>query len=320
MLPGFQKLSSPEARERFETAWGSSLPEGNGLGARDILTKAESGEIKGLYVVGENPVDTYPDRSHAESAFKGLEFLVVQDMFLTSTAQMAHVVLPVGSFAEKTGTFTSAERLVQLLKPLWKPVESMSDLQIFITLAALMGHPSLTYAGPDQVMDEIASLVDVYKGISYERIGDEGIHWPCVDDEDPGKKMLYEGGFPSGKARLVPAPSLEEPARDELPMYLIPGTLKFHSGSLSQHSPSLMEVSPEGLAEMSPEDMQALGLEDNDSIKLTNANETSIELKVKGSKRVGAGCVIVPQHFPNLKLNLLCRWDDPTPKVKVEKA
>ena len=320
MLPGFQKLSDSEARKKFENAWGSHLPEGQGLGARDILTKAESGEIKGLYIVGENPVDTYPDRNQVERALKGLEFLVVQDMFLTPTAQMAHAVLPVGLFAEKSGTFTSAERLVQLLRLLWKPVEARSDMQIFIALAALMGQPALTYAGSEQVMDEIASLVDVYKGISYDRIGDSGIHWPCVDDNDPGKKTLYEGGFPSGKAQLVPAPTLEEPTENGLPMYLIPGILKFHSGSLSLHSPSLMEVSPEALAEMNSEDMESLSLEDNDNIKITDATGSAIELKVKGSKRARVGYVIVPKHFSNVKLNLLCRWDNPTPKVKVEKA
>ncbi len=320
LLPGFNSMADEAARAKFEAAWEAQLPQGIGLSASQILAKAESGEIRGLYVVGENPVETYPDRAQVEKALAKLEFLVVQDLFSTSTAKMAHAVLPVASFAEKIGTFTSADRLVQRLRPALKTTAGKSDLEIFTALAALMGKPSMTYAGPEQVMEEIAGLVDVYRGLSYDRLADRGIHWPCVDAEDPGKKLLYEGGFPGGKARLAPAAAIQEPRANELPMYLIPGILKFHSGSLSQWSAAMMEVCPDGDAEINRKDLKGLGLKAGDMVKITNAEGTSIQVRVKPSRRALEGSIIVPQHFPAWKLNTLTRWGQPVVKVKVEKV
>jgi predicted molibdopterin-dependent oxidoreductase YjgC len=320
LLPGFKSVSDEEARARFEQAWESPLPEAPGMNAEEILTKAESGEIRGLYIVGENPLDTYPDRARIEQALAKLEFLVVQDMFETSTAKMAHAVLPVTAFAEKSGTFTSAERLVQRVKPVLRNPGAKSDLEIFIVLAALMGKPSMTYVGPEQVMDEIAGLVDVYGGISYDRIEKHGITWPCVDPEDPGQEVLYEGGFPNGKASLVPAPPIQEPERDGLPMTLIPSTLMFHSGSFTEWSPSLMEVKGEGIARMNPHDVKVLGLKEGDRAKITSAAGSSIEVTVAASSRAVEGTVVIPHHFPAVKLNSLTRWEEPVVRVNVEKV
>ena len=319
LLPGFHSITDEAARTKFEAAWDAKLPQERGLSAAEILAKAESGEIRSLYVVGENPLDTYPDRAQVERALAKLEFLVVQDLFVTSTAKMAHAVLPVASFAEKIGTYTSADRFVQRLRPALKTTGGKSDLEIFTALAALMGKPSMTYAGPEQVMEEIADLVNVYRGVSYDRIADGGIHWPCVDAEDTGKKLLYEGGFPAGKARFMPAAAIQGPLADEPTMYLIPGILKFHSGSMSQWSAAMKEVCPNGDAEMSPKDLKALGLTAGDTVKITNAEGTSIQVKVKPSRRALEGSIIVPQHFPEWKLNSITRWDRPVVKVKVEK-
>ncbi len=250
LLPGFHRISDETARKKFETVWGASIPSEKGLDALQILDKAESGEIRGLYIVGENPLETYPERTKTEKALGNLEFLVVQDLFLTSTAKMAHAVLPVSSFAEKIGTYTSAERLVQRIRPVLPSAKGKADMEIFTALAALMGSPSMTYAGPEQVMNEIAGLVDVYRGISYDRLTEKGIPWPCVDAEDPGKSILYESGFPGGKAHFVPAAPPSTLSKDGLPMRLVPGILKFHSGSFSEWSSSLMEVCPEGFVEM----------------------------------------------------------------------
>jgi predicted molibdopterin-dependent oxidoreductase YjgC len=320
LLPGFKKIDDEEARSRFEEAWGSPLPAEKGMSAREILAKAESGEIKALYIVGENPLDTYPDRARVERALGKLELLVVQDMFLTSTAKMAHAVLPVTAFAEKTGTLTSAERRVQRLRPVLRPRGAKSDLEIFSALAALMGKPVMTYAGPEQVMYEIAELVEPYRGVSYDRIGDTGILWPCVDEEDPGTAILYEGGFPGGKAALTPAPAVE-PGRDNgYPMVLIQGLSHFHSGSWSEWSSALMEVCPEGPAELNPGDMEQLGVGDGDKVKITSPEGLWIQVKAERSLRPAKGTVIVPQHFSALKLNSLTGWDTPVVKVKVEKV
>ena len=320
LLPGFHSLADEQARTRFEATWGGPLPKEPGMNAAGILEAAENGDIRGLYVVGENPLETYPNRGQVEQALSKLQFLVVQDLFLTSTARLAHAVLPIASFMEKNGTVTSAERMIQRVKPVWKPVESKSDLEIFTALAAMMGKPAMTYPGPERVMDEIATMVDVYKGVSYDRMGDHGIQWPCVDAEDPGKSRLYEGGFPAGKAQLQPAPSFQASPDQEGPFSLIQGVLKFHSGSISQLSFSLLEVVAGAVAEMNRSDMKAVGLSDGDRARMTDPFGASITVNVKSSRRAPAGVVIVPQHFSEVMLNTLTRWNDPVPKVRVEKV
>ena len=289
LLPGFHRISDETARKKFETVWGASIPSEKGLDALQILDKAESGEIRGLYIVGENPLETYPERTKTEKALGNSEFLVVQDLFLTSTAKMAHAVLPVSSFAEKIGTYTSAERLVQRIRPVLPSAKGKADMEIFTALAALMGSPSMTYAGPEQVMNEIAGLVDVYRGISYDRLTEKGIPWPCVDAEDPGKSILYESGFPGGKAHFVPAAPPSTLSKDGLPMRLVPGILKFHSGSFSEWSSSLMEVCPEGFVEMNSSDMKETGAtgrrESENHIPRRNRHTCASEEVSSGLKR-----------------------------------
>jgi formate dehydrogenase alpha subunit len=319
LLPGFKSILDEEARKKFEAAWEASLPSEKGLDAQAILESARNKDIRGMYVVGENPLETYPDREQTKKSLESLEFLVVQDLFLTPTAEMAHVVLPVTSFAGKIGTYTSADRRVQRLRPVLNIPGPKSDLEIFQSLSDLMGKPGVSYAGPEQIMDEIAELVEVYEGISYRRLEGHGLPWPCLDNEDPGQEMLYEGGFPREKAWLAPAPPCDAPSADGLPMVLVPGILKFHSGSFSQWSASLMEVSPEGTAEMNRADMKSMGFADGDSVRITDATGFSIVMNVKRSRRAVEGSVIVPQHFASLKLNNLTRWDQPLVKVQVGK-
>jgi predicted molibdopterin-dependent oxidoreductase YjgC len=226
----------------------------------------------------------------------------------------------VASFMEKTGTFTSAERLVQRLHPTFRSPSVKTDLEIFVVLAAMMGKPSMTYSGPEQVMTEIAGLVETYAGISYDRLAQGPIPWPCVDSEDPGKPVLYEGGFPKGKAQLAPAPNPAATAVDDLPFYLVSGILKFHSGSFSQWSPSLMEVCPDGLAEMHRNDLKALDLKEGDTVRLSTGDGASIQLNVSWSRRALQGTVIVAEHSSQVKLNTLLSWAKAVVKVRVEKV
>jgi formate dehydrogenase alpha subunit len=318
LLPGCKSLEDADARAKVEAAWGSAIPREKGLSAAEILQKAESGEIKALYIVGENPIETYPDRAQVERALAKLDLLVVQDMFPTPTAQVAHAVLPVKSFAEKSGTFTSAERLVQLINPILKSVAGKSDLEIFSLVAGKLG-ASFNYSGPEHVMEEISTLVDEYKGISHKRLSQAGLQWPCLDAEDAGKPVLYQGSFPGGKAKLISAAPIKAAKSSDLPMFLIPETLKFHSGSFSTWSPSMMEVCPTGALEMNEKDLKALGLKDGDSVRVTLENGAGVTAAVKRSRRAIGGSILAPGHFAALKLNSLTKWNEPVIKVKVEK-
>ena len=202
-----------------------------------------------------------------------------------------------------------------------KRTDAKTDLEVFLALAALMGHPAMTYASVEQIMGEIAAVAGVYKGVTEARLGSNGIPWPCIDGEDPGNEILYAGGHPGGKAKLMPVSTMPEAqAVNGLPFALIPGLLKFHSGSMSLWSESLMEVCPEGFAEMNRKDMRSLGLNDGDVVKMTNAAGKSVRAKAKRSRRALQGSVIVPRHFSEIGLNLLSSWDGSVIRVNVEKV
>jgi len=320
LLPGFALLEDEASRKKFDSLWKTKLPATAGLNAREILAGAETGAIKALYVVAENPVDDYPDRLQVEKAFKEAEFVVVQDIFFSSTAKLADVVLPACSALEKNGTFTSAERRVQTLRPSTKEKLGKSDLELFELLAKRMGSAQFTYSSPEAVMAEISKCCDVYAGVSYDGLGANGIIWPCKDSGDSGASILCQGGFPTGKAKLAPAGPLNAPVAKDGQFVLVQGVSKFHSGSMSMWSSSLIQVCPEPLAEMCTADMNTLGVEEGNTIRLTSETGESVRLKVKWSRRSLPGEIIVPCHFPSLKLNSLVKWNEPLVKVKVEKA
>jgi predicted molibdopterin-dependent oxidoreductase YjgC len=319
-LPGFAHILDEDARKKFESAWDCRLPRERGLHARQILEAAENGRICGLYVAGENPLETYPDRQLTARVLRNLEFLVVQDLFLTPTAQAADVVLPAQSFTEKVGTYTNAERRIQRLQPIRESVGPRSDLEILLSLADLMGVPSMRNSNPEQVMEEIAELVDAYRGISYGRLNDGGLQWPCRDSNDPGSAILFESGFPEQEPPAVHVTPLETESAEGFDLSLIPTTLKFHSGSLSQWSESLMEVYPQGEAEMNRQDMMERGLRGGDLIKITGAPGASIVVPVRASSRALPGSVIVPGNLPSLGINELLGWEHPPARVNVEKV
>jgi len=202
-LPGYQGMGDEKVRKRFETFWETELPaHKEGLGALDILKKAEGGKIKALYLVGVNPVATYPGYFQTIDALDELDFLLVQDLFLTETAKHADVVLPALSFAEKEGTYTNLERRVQKLNKTIPTLEGCkSDGTIFMELSQLLGY-SMDYASPSKVMEEINRLVPLYGGIRYERLGSAGLQWPCKDANHPGTGYLYHDGFNDKKIRF----------------------------------------------------------------------------------------------------------------------
>jgi predicted molibdopterin-dependent oxidoreductase YjgC len=270
-----------------------------------MLANAEKGTLKGLYLAGENPLVTYPDTAQTQKALESLEFLVVQDQFLTPTAKLADVVLPVASFAEKSGTFTNFERRVQKLTPGIEQLEGVkTDLAIFNELSRLMGY-ELNADSPDQVMQEIRQLVPLYEPADYNALGTEGI-------------VLKAGGI---KGRFLPVESDGRiPAKSEsYPLVLLTGSILFHSGSLSTHSPELNQISPGGWVEIAPQDARNFQLDDGQPVVITSPRGT-IESTVKINRKQSPGMVFVPYHFEDQPVNRLTGKDLSLTYVTLQKA
>jgi formate dehydrogenase alpha subunit len=318
LLPGYADLQDAAERRRFEKAWEMTLPGNPGMGALDILQAAEEGKIKGLYIVGENPAVLYPDAGRTKKALAALDFLVVQDCFLTETASAAHVVLPAVTFAEKEGTFTNAERRVQRVRPALQPIgEARPDLWIFQELAKVMGY-SLGRISAASVMDEVRSLVPLYGGMEYTRLDkSSGLQWPCPSADHPGTPILYEKEFPGGKAKLIPAFFEEERVEGEFPYLLVTGPTLFHSGSLSTRSPGLSRLRGNSYVEVHPEDAAQLGLTNYQEVAL-KSKHGKITVKAAISEKTAPGVLFVPYHFGLHGGNQLTGRDLRITRVKVE--
>lgn len=322
-LPGYVPMEDQEGRKAFEDLWHVSLPPSEGRGAMAILEGCENGQVQGLYVVGENPVGTYPDKAWVERALGKVRFLVVQDLFMSETAELAHMVLPVASFAEKDGTFTSVDRRIQRLrKALATTAGVKTDLEIFMELAAAMG-AAFPYGGPEDVLEEIGRGVGLYRGIKWGEIPSGGLAWPLQGDAKPeGTPNLYAEEFPQGRARLRLEPREDRPLQGngrEFPWVLHPQTRWFHSGTFSTWSPSLMEVCPGPTVILHWEDAEEVGLHDGDQARVISAKGEvvgPVSTKVRGPR----GVVQAPHHFKDQALNRLVGWGEGIVWVRVEKA
>ena len=265
---------------------------------------------------------TYPDSARTKKALSALDFLVVEDCFLTETASLAHVVLPAASFAEKEGTFTNVDRRVQRVRPVVSPPgEARSDLWILQHLCREMGAPSGP-ASAREVNEEIRNLVPLYRGIDYARLDSPacpaGIQWPCPSPDHPGTPVLYEKEFPGGKARLAYAdPGPNTDGRDSS-LVLATGPTMIHSGSLSTRSPGLLRLQGESFALLHPQDARGLGLEDGQTVSLESPRG-SIQVRVTISTKAAPGVLFVPYHFGESGANQLTGWDLKVTRVKLEK-
>ena len=309
-LPGYHGIKNPEHRAKFELAWSAPLPTNDGLTVVEMEDGAYDGSIKALYIMGENPMGSSPDVNHVEKALKNLEFLVVQEMFLNETAELADVVFPACSFAEKDGTFTNTERRVQLLQQAVPAIgESKPDWQIVCELAAAMGQP-FPYQSSAQVMEEIASLVPLYAGIRHERLHNGGLQWPCLDTDHPGTRFLYADDFPtaSGKGKFwaVEYENLGEEADDQFPLVLSTGRLleHYHTGTMSRRNIGLDAMKPEGEVEVNPIDAKRYNVAAGEKVKLVS-HHGEIEVKVKVTERSPEGTVFYPFHFAEANANRL---------------
>ncbi len=335
LYTGYQAVAAPAIREKFETAWGVPLPSEPGLTLIEIINAAHQEKIKALYIVGENPVVSDPDISHTREALAKLEFLVVQDVFLSETAQLADVVLPGVTFAEKDGTFTNTERRVQLVRKAIEPVgNSQADWWITCQIAQRMGARGFAFANPSQIMDEIASLTPSYGGISYDRLEKGSLQWPCPTREHPGTPILHTERFvtSNGKGRFIPLeykPSMELPDA-EYPLVLTTGRslYQFHTGTLTRKVDGLNILRGEELVEINPKDASDLGIADGEVVRVTS-RRGQVSAKAKVTEVSPVGVISMTFHFAESAANLLTNTAlDPVAKipelkvcaVKVEKV
>lgn len=307
--PGYQRVDDAEAQARFEAGWGVPLSPDPGLNLNEMMKALPKGDIKGLFVMGEDIVLSEPNASKVEIGLNQCEFVVVQDIFLNETARFADVILPAACFAEKDGVFTNSDRRVQRVrKAVSPPGEARADWEILCDLARAVGYPMPNYANPGEIYAEMASLTDKFAGISHDRIDAAGIQWPCPTDEHPGTPTLHEQGLPPGKGRFQPVfyrPSAELPD-EEYPLLLSTGRTLYHYNSATQtlRASGAVAKQPENFIEMHRKDAKMRGLSDGQLVQVTSRRGT-VEAVVNVSPRMRRGCVWMPLHFPDSLTNRL---------------
>ena len=320
VFPGYQSVTADAIIDKMEAAWKiDGLSNKPGLTVTEMIPKAHCGEIKSLYIVGENPLVSDPDLNHAEKSFENLEFLVVQDIFLTETAQIADVVLPSLCFAEKDGTFSNTERKVQRIrKAIDGPGIAKTDWEITRGIAQAMG-VDMQYQNSQEIFQEIAEVTPSYKGISYDRTKNEGIHWPCPTNDHPGTPILHTGQFSRGKGlfhAIENKPPAEKPD-DSYPLVLTTGRVlyHYHTGTMTRKTDGLNERSPGSFVEISAADASKYNLQ-NDSMAEIVSRRGKIKARVAVSSKASAGTVFIPFHFAEAAANRLTNTAlDPVAKI-----
>jgi formate dehydrogenase major subunit len=322
VYPDYQSVEDPEVRARFEALWHTSLDDRRGLTTVEISDAAHRGEIKGIYIVGENPAMSDPDVEHVREGLARLEHLVVQDIFLTETAKYADVVLPASAWPEKDGTVTNTNRQVQRGRAaLPLPGNARQDLWIIQEIARRIGL-DWSYAGPADVFAEMKQAMPSLDNITWERVERESsVIYPCDTPDQPGNEIVFGEGFPtaSGRGRLVPAaiiPPAEEPD-EEYPMVLTTGRQleHWHTGAITRRASMLDELEPEAVASLAPAELRRLGIAAGDQIRVTTRRGT-IELKARADSGVAPGQVFIPFCYAEAAANVLTNPQlDPIGKI-----
>ncbi len=305
--PGYQKVDNDEVREKFEKAWGVKLNPNPGLKATEVFPAAIEGKIKGLYICGEDPVVSDPDTHHIIKALESLDFFVIQELFMTKTAQYADVILPGVSYAEKEGTFSNTERRVQRIRKAVEPVgEARLDTDILTDLMNAMGYPQkrLTAA---QIMDEVASVTPSFNGISHERLdAGETLQWPCKDKDHPGTPIMHVGHPARGKALLyaVDYKASQELPDDDYPFILMTGRILYHynAAAMTSRAPGLMDIAGEGFIEINYKDAERLGIKNKERISV-KSRRGEITAVAHVGRKVSEGETWMPFHFPDSPVN-----------------
>ena len=311
VYPDYQPVGSTESREKFERAWGVSLDPNPGLTVVEITTAARQGDIRGMYILGENPFISDPNTNKVREALTNLEFLAVQDIFLTETAEFADVILPATSYLEKTGTFTNTDRRVQVgQQVLDPPGEARTDWEITAEIGQRMGYP-MEYESAAEIFDEFAALTKNYHGLSHDLLGSTGKLWPCPDPENSdGTDILFGETFPTsnGRGKFVPCPyqHADELPDEEFPFVLTTGRIlqHWHTGTMTRRSRALNELEPEAFAAIHPSDLSGLGI-DGDQIVRISSRRGTIVLKARADDSVATGSIFIPFHFREAAANVL---------------
>jgi formate dehydrogenase alpha subunit len=320
VFSGYQKVADAAARAKFEKAWNAKLTDKPGLMVTQMLPAAMEGKIKALYIMGENPVLSDADLTHVVKALEQLEFLVVQDIFLTETAKLAHVVLPASSYAERDGTYANTERRVQLTQPVVAPPgQARRDWEIICDVATALGYP-MHYASTSAVNEEMRSLTPSYAGISHARL-EQGAElcWPCPSEDHPGTPILHRESFTRGLGQFHPVeyrPAAEE-TDASFPVVLTTGRMleHYHTGTMTRRSKGLDGLVPGPFVEVNGADAKKIRVKDGDSVRVTS-RRGSIVLPAKVGSRVEAGVLFIPFHFWEAAANVLTNSAyDPTARI-----
>ena len=324
LLPGYHRVDNEQSRKKFADRWGTELPTDTGLSAIEMIYNARDGKIKGMYIMGENPLLSFPSPALIKESLESLDFLVVHDMFLTETAKIANVVLPAASFAEKEGTFTNFEGRVQRVRKVIEPLgDSLPVWEIILRLSNVMGCP-MPYSSLQQIMDEIQELVPLYQVMDYRDSEMKGTSRADLDRDPLRNRRMYKGQFPSGFGRFSPV-QYEPPSKtlkDGYNLTMLAGSILYHSGtgSRSSRSPRLSEFSPEAFVELGESDAKQVGISQGDQVRVISpVGEVTAVAKLTDT--LPEGVVFMPICFPATPVNQL--FDivlDPRAKTPALKA
>ena len=318
---GYQAVTDQDVRDKFSKAWKVSLPDKPGLTITDMIPAMLEGKLKGLYVIGENPKLSDPDWNHLSMAMEKLDFLVVQELFLSETAQVADVVLAGASVAEKEGTFTNTERRCMRIHAAVPPRDNcLPDWQIIARLSTAMGY-EMSYANPEEIFNEMTSLTPKsYAGITYERMGVNGLQWPCPDVSHPGTPYLHKDTFTRGRGHFHAVGYLDpaELPDDDYPYFLTTGRVfaHFHTGTMTRISPHLDAEQASGYVSIHPEDADQLGLVEGDML-LIASRRGEMEAPARIALSVPRGVLFLPIHFGENPPNVLTDAEAFDPMAKI---
>jgi formate dehydrogenase alpha subunit len=312
----YQLVNAPDVKQKFETVWGTTLNDQPGLTATEMIDGALTGAVRGLFVVGENPMLSEPNQNHTRNALEQVEFLVCQDIFVNETGEMADVILPATSFAEKDGTFTNTDRRVQRCRKAVEPVgQSRPDWWITCELGRrvekLLGvslSAGFEYEHPSEIWEEMRRVTPDFWGITYERLEREGgVHWPCPELDHPGTPYLFADSFPRGAGKFweIDFGTDSEQPDEEYPYNLSTGRVLYHwhGSTMTGHS-QLEEAFPEAICEIHPDDAQELGIETGDWLDVSS-RRGAIKLRAMVTGRSPRGTVFIPFHFAEAAANKL---------------